>query len=108
MRLDHDAWPVEIDAGEMELAILNLALNARDAMPGGGVITISVDNVRTENDEGVSADFVRLSVSDTGVGMPLDVQARAFEPFFTTKDVSKGPVLGCRRCTASSSSQVDA
>ena len=89
-----DVWPVEVDPGEMELAILNLCLNARDAMPTGGVITVTAENVREPGADGAPADFVRLSVRDTGVGMPADVQARAFEPFFTTKDVSKGSGLG--------------
>jgi signal transduction histidine kinase/CheY-like chemotaxis protein len=86
-------WPVEVDAGEMELAILNLALNARDAMPEGGDITISVDNVRVAR-EGTLEEFVTIAVTDTGLGMSADVQSRAFEPFFTTKDVNKGSGLG--------------
>ncbi len=89
-----DVWPVEIDAGEMELAILNLCLNARDAMPDGGAITISAANVQESDDDGARADFVKLSVADTGCGMPADVIARVFEPFFTTKDVGKGSGLG--------------
>ena len=94
MHFAPDIWPVEVDAGEMELAILNLALNARDAMPGGGVITISLENVGGADNEVLPGDFVKISVADTGVGMPPEVQARAFEPFFTTKDVSKGSGLG--------------
>jgi signal transduction histidine kinase len=89
-----DVWPVEIDAGEMELAILNLCLNARDAMPDGGAITITAANVQESDDDGARADFVKLSVADTGCGMPADVIARVFEPFFTTKDVGKGSGLG--------------
>ena len=89
-----DVWPVEIDAGEMELAILNLCVNARDAMPDGGVITIAAANVKHADEHGVLTDFVKLTVADTGVGMPPEVLARAFEPFFTTKDVSKGSGLG--------------
>ena len=87
-------WPVEADAGEMELAILNLCVNARDAMPDGGVITIGAENVRVSDDTGAPEDFVRISVTDTGMGMPPDVQARVFEPFFTTKAVNKGSGLG--------------
>jgi CheY-like chemotaxis protein len=94
MQLDSDVWPVEVDAGEMELAVLNLCLNARDAMADGGSITISAGNVRLDADDGTRREFVRIAVSDTGHGMPPDVQARAFEPFFTTKDVSKGSGLG--------------
>ena len=89
-----DVWPVEVDAGEMELAILNLCLNGRDAMPEGGTITITAFNVREPGDDGTPSELVKLSVSDTGCGMPADVSARAFEPFFTTKDVGKGSGLG--------------
>jgi PAS domain S-box-containing protein len=81
-------WPVEVDAGELELAILNLCVNSRDAMPDGGVITITAENF------GAAVPFVRLSVADTGVGMPDAVLKRAFEPFFTTKDVGRGSGLG--------------
>ena len=94
MALGKDIWPVEVDVGEMELAILNLCLNARDAMPGGGVITISVDNQQVNSEDGTPSDFVKISVADTGHGMTADTKARAFEPFFTTKDVSKGSGLG--------------
>jgi PAS domain S-box-containing protein len=90
MQFSSDLWPVNVDPGELELAIVNLCVNARDAMPDGGVITIAVENVRDERDR----DLVRISVADDGVGMPPDVIARAFEPFFTTKDVSKGSGLG--------------
>jgi len=85
-------WSVEADPGEMELAIVNLCVNARDAMPAGGFITIAAENVRIEG-EG-AGEFVRISVSDTGIGMPPDVQARVFEPFFTTKEMHKGSGLG--------------
>ena len=94
MHFGPDLWPVEVDAGEMELAILNLCLNARDAMPDGGLITILAENVRAQTELGTVADFVQISVVDTGHGMPPDVVARAFEPFFTTKDVNKGSGLG--------------
>ena len=91
-RFGCDLWPVEADPGEMELAVINLCVNARDAMPAGGLITIAADNVCLEG-EG-AGQFVSISVSDTGVGMPPEVQARVFEPFFTTKDVHKGSGLG--------------
>jgi signal transduction histidine kinase/CheY-like chemotaxis protein len=94
MNLAPDPWPVEVDAGEMELAILNLCLNARDAMAAGGVIRIDAGNVQGEAEEGRPAEFVRITVADTGHGMPPEVQARVFEPFFTTKDISKGSGLG--------------
>jgi PAS domain S-box-containing protein len=94
IRSGSDVWPIEVDPGELELAIVNLCVNARDAMSGGGVITIAVENVRADSADGAQRDFVRLSVADTGIGMPPEVQARVFEPFFTTKDVSKGSGLG--------------
>jgi PAS domain S-box-containing protein len=94
MNIAEDHWPVEVDAGEMELAILNLCLNARDAMANGGVITIAAENTYLKGDGGAPSDFVTISVSDTGHGMSPEVQARVFEPFFTTKDVSKGSGLG--------------
>ena len=94
MELSDDGWPVEVDPGELELAIMNLCVNARDAMPRGGIITISVANVQEADEEGVPRDVVKLSVADTGCGMTPEVVARAFEPFFTTKDVGKGSGLG--------------
>ncbi|SDF84071.1 His Kinase A (phospho-acceptor) domain-containing protein [Bradyrhizobium brasilense] len=87
-------WPVEVDPGELELVILNLAVNARDAMPNGGTILVQGENLPNLNDETISGDYVRLSVVDTGVGMGPEVLSRVFEPFFTTKDVGKGSGLG--------------
>src|ERR1700704_4996203 len=87
-------WPVEVDPGELELVILNLAVNARDAMPTGGSITISACNASAIADHDLSGDFVRLDIVDTGVGMTPDVLSHAFEPFFTTKEVGKGSGLG--------------
>jgi CheY-like chemotaxis protein len=94
MKFAEDVWPVEIDAGEMELAILNLCLNARDAMSSGGAVIIAAENVRIEGEHGSQGEFVKLSVTDAGCGMPQDVMSRAFEPFFTTKDIGKGSGLG--------------
>jgi PAS domain S-box-containing protein len=94
MLLAEDLWPVEVDAGEMELAILNLCVNARDAMPAGGRISIRAENVTEAVDAGAPGEFVRLSVADHGCGMPPEVVLRAFEPFFTTKEASKGSGLG--------------
>jgi PAS domain S-box-containing protein len=94
MQFGPDVWPIEVDPGELELAIVNLCVNARDAMSAGGTITIAAENVRGADDDGRQREFVRISVTDSGVGMPPDVQARAFEPFFTTKGVSKGSGLG--------------
>jgi signal transduction histidine kinase/ActR/RegA family two-component response regulator len=89
--LPDDLWPVEADPGELELALLNLAVNARDAMPNGGRLTLSADNAPGEGDE---PDRVWLTVSDTGAGMPQSVVSRVFEPFFTTKEVGQGTGLG--------------
>jgi signal transduction histidine kinase/CheY-like chemotaxis protein len=89
-----DLWTIEVDAGELELVILNLAVNARDAMPNGGVITIAAKNCAGFKDGGLEGDFVRFSVSDNGIGMAPEVQARVFEPFYTTKEIGKGSGLG--------------
>lgn len=89
-------WPTKVDLSELELALLNLAVNARDAMPGGGRLTLAAQNVSLADAKtiGLSGDYVALSVTDTGTGMPPDVLARVFEPFFTTKEVGKGTGLG--------------
>jgi signal transduction histidine kinase/CheY-like chemotaxis protein len=89
-----DLWPVEVDPGELELVILNLAMNARDALPKGGSIKISACNVPSPADHELTGDFVRLDIADSGTGMQPDVLAHAFEPFFTTKEVGKGSGLG--------------
>lgn len=94
LKLADELWPIHVDPGELELVILNLAVNARDAMPNGGTITISVDNVPCDGDAEPSHDCVRLAVIDSGTGMTQDVKDHAFEPFFTTKDVGKGSGLG--------------
>src|SRR6185437_13663131 len=85
-----DLWPALADPSQVEAAILNLALNARDAMPQGGVLSLATGNETVTDPDG---DYVRISVSDTGVGMSNEVLARAFEPFFTTKE-GKGSGLG--------------
>src|SRR5690242_13569293 len=82
-------WPVEVDPGELELVILNLAVNARDAMPNGGTIVVRGENLAGLNENEIAGDYVRLSVVDRGVGMSPEILARVFEPFFTTKDVGK-------------------
>lgn len=90
---DPDVWPVEADRSQLENAILNLAINGRDAMPGGGVVRITARNLPAGHD-GREADEVCVAVTDTGEGMSEAVAARALEPFFTTKEVGKGTGLG--------------
>jgi len=90
-------WPVSVDKSELELALVNLVVNARDAMPNGGRISISAENARLESadaPDSKAGDYVALSVSDTGCGIPPDLLPRVVEPFFTTKDPDKGTGLG--------------
>lgn len=100
MNLAQDLHPILIDSHQMESALLNLALNSRDAMPQGGCIVIKTANVHMGKDFTASnpglipGDYVMLCVTDTGSGMPPDVLARAFEPFFTTKPIGQGTGLG--------------
>ena len=95
--IPEDVWLVEVDIAELELALVNLAVNARDAMPGGGSITLSARNVTLKKNDGIDqleGDFVALAMTDTGVGIAPDVLPRIFEPFFTTKAFNKGTGLG--------------
>ncbi|HWA63079.1 MAG TPA: PAS domain S-box protein [Caulobacteraceae bacterium] len=95
--LPEDLWPVAVDLGELELALVNIAVNARDAMPDGGAFRVTAENLTLGPGEGappLAGDFVRLSLSDTGVGIPPDILAKVFEPFFTTKPVGRGTGLG--------------
>jgi CheY-like chemotaxis protein len=93
--LDEAMIPVMADPTQLEVAILNLAINARDAMPKGGVLEFVTRPIAVKHDpELEDGDYVELCISDTGVGMPPEVAARAFEPFFTTKEVGKGTGLG--------------
>ncbi|MDB5446010.1 MAG: histidine kinase [Phenylobacterium sp.] len=87
-------WPIAVDPGELELVVLNLAVNARDAMPNGGAIEIRGENVVGYADRDLEGDYVRLSVIDEGVGMSDEVKAHVFEPFYTTKEVGRGSGLG--------------
>ena len=93
--LDEAMMPVMADPTQLEVAVLNLAINARDAMPGGGDLTFASRKVRVSQDPEIEdGDYIELSIADTGTGMSPDVAARAFEPFFTTKEVGKGTGLG--------------
>jgi two-component system NtrC family sensor kinase len=88
---------IRVDPGEFELAILNLAVNAKDAMPTGGTLSIRAKPVALKGEasaEGLTGDFVAIRVADSGQGIPPNVLARVFEPFFTTKEVGKGTGLG--------------
>ncbi len=90
-----DLWPVTVDPVQFDLALLNLAINARDAMPDGGRLAVDVRNCTLEPTlERTGGDYVRVSVTDTGTGMPPDVLARALDPFFTTKPPGQGSGLG--------------
>jgi len=98
--LDDSLWPVEVDRGQFENALVNLCLNARDAMPEGGRLLIETANAvlderASDRIAGASPGaYVRLSVTDTGTGIPPEVLSRVFDPFFTTKEVGKGTGLG--------------
>lgn len=100
MKLAADLWPTMVDAGQLENALLNLAINARHAMPEGGLLSIETANQVLEEDDAATGkdltpgDYVTIAVSDSGTGMPPAVLERAFEPFFTTKDVGEGSGLG--------------
>jgi CheY-like chemotaxis protein len=99
-RLDDELWLGLADKNQVESALLNLTINARDAMPEGGKLTIETANISLDaeyaasNAEVEPGDYVMLAVTDTGTGMPLDVVERAFDPFFTTKGAGKGSGLG--------------
>ncbi len=100
LSFEPNLWSCHIDAAQFEAAILNLVVNARDAMPSGGRLEIGTRNVTVDSQEArriselSAGDYVLVSVTDSGVGMDADVAAHAFEPFFTTKEVGKGTGLG--------------
>jgi two-component system, cell cycle sensor histidine kinase and response regulator CckA len=95
-----DLWPVKVDVSQFEQVIVNLAVNARDAMPDGGKLTVKTANVTADESARLSykgmptADYVRIDISDTGTGIPPDIVDKIFEPFFSTKEVGKGTGLG--------------
>jgi len=99
-KLEDDIWPVKLNTGDLEDAILNLCLNARDATPGGGSLIIETanksldENYVKRNPSGKAGDFAMISISDTGAGMTQEIRERIFEPFFTTKAEGKGTGLG--------------
>ncbi|HMA57103.1 MAG TPA: MASE1 domain-containing protein [Pseudolabrys sp.] len=95
--IEDKIWPVEVDLGELELALVNIAVNARDAMPEGGTITLQARNVVLTPGTAAGSlegDFVALAIIDTGTGISAEVLQRVFEPFYTTKPVGKGTGLG--------------
>ena len=95
--LGTNLWPATADASQIEVALLNVAINARDAMPLGGTLLVETANLDAGDQRlpaGLSGDFVMIAISDTGGGMTHEVRARAFEPFFTTKQIGKGTGLG--------------
>jgi CheY-like chemotaxis protein len=96
LELGADLWRCCVDPAQLQSAVLNLVINARDAMPGAGRVTIAARNetVGSGVPDLAAGDYVRLSVADTGSGMAPEVVARVFEPFFTTKGVGKGSGLG--------------
>jgi K+-sensing histidine kinase KdpD len=88
IEIPENVWPVEIDASELELALVNMVLNSREAMPQGGTITISAENVRLPDSgsaKQLAGDFVELRIIDTGSGIPTEVLPKIFDPFFTTR-----------------------
>jgi PAS domain S-box-containing protein len=106
MAIDGNVWPAMADPNQLQGALVNLAINSRDAMPGGGLLTIQASNTTIDQDEikkfefresGDAAqpgDYIRLRVSDTGQGIPPEFLEKVFDPFFTTKDVGQGTGLG--------------
>ncbi|HWE46417.1 MAG TPA: ATP-binding protein [Caulobacteraceae bacterium] len=94
LRLAPDLWPVRIDSSQLELALVNIAVNARDAMPHGGTIVVAAENHPAMDDGELKGDFVRLAITDSGEGIPDDLIPRVIEPFFTTKEVGRGTGLG--------------
>src|SRR5260370_26245081 len=90
-------WPVKVDLAELELAIVNIAVNARDAMPNGGTFTLFVNDVTVDQEIGdnrLEGAFLAIAFSDTGTGIPPNLLSKMFDPFFTTKEVGKGTGLG--------------
>jgi PAS domain S-box-containing protein len=99
-RLSHEAWPALVDPSQLTTAVLNLSLNARDAMPDGGKLVLETSNVHLDHDyanmnsDVAAGDYIMIAVSDTGTGIPAALLEKVFDPFFTTKEVGKGTGLG--------------
>src|SRR3982075_2756897 len=95
-----DLWPVKVDVSQFEQVVVNLAVNARDAMPDGGKLTVRTANLTSEESEHLAykgmpaTEYVRIDINDTGTGIPADIVDKIFEPFFSTKEVGKGTGLG--------------
>src|SRR6185503_2095085 len=100
VNLATDLWPVLVDPAQLEASLVNLATNARDAMPNGGALVIATANRVLDGEyaaghaELAPGDYVMIEVSDTGTGIPPEIMSRVFEPFFTTKEPGKGTGLG--------------
>jgi PAS domain S-box-containing protein len=94
LHFDGDLWPIEVDIGELELALINICVNARDAISGRGKISIAARNRPAFSLGELTGDFVELVIGDSGAGIPADMLSRVFDPFFTTKEVGKGSGLG--------------
>jgi len=94
--VDNSFWAAHVDVGQLELALMNLVFNARDAMPSGGTITVYAQNrtIEAASDDLTPSDYVVVTVKDTGAGIPPEILAKVVEPFFTTKPVGKGTGLG--------------
>ncbi|MFH1146653.1 MAG: PAS domain S-box protein [Pseudomonadota bacterium] len=100
-KLNSDTWPIEADPSQIEQVLLNICINARDAMPSGGILAIKTENVLIPCDHqaacllaAVDGKYVKISISDTGLGIDKGIQDKIFDPFFTTKDKTKGTGLG--------------
>jgi CheY-like chemotaxis protein len=97
LAVGREVWPVNVDESEFELALVNITLNARDAMPKGGALVITAENVTLtaeDTDSKIEGEFVAVRITDTGSGIAPDVLPKIFDPFFTTKEVGKGSGLG--------------
>jgi PAS domain S-box-containing protein len=95
--IPNNIWPIEVDVAELELALLNIAINSRDAMPNGGTFAVSARNISSGENSlpaPLHGEFVALELRDSGMGIPAEIRSKIFDPFFTTKAVGKGTGLG--------------